>query len=185
MKSTTRPYSLFALLAFAILGSPLVHAETPAPTAATVQVIRNGNFADLTDGWFLEQHATALGDLSVADDGPEGAKAARIELLEPSTEFWHLSFMQKGVKLRSDKRYRISFMAKGDQPRWIAVSLGQHLEPYKVLAANTSIEIGTAWSRVSILLRPTADEENGRFSIGNLGKTIGSLWVTNISVIEE
>jgi len=184
MKSTTLASSLLTLLALAVLGSPLVHAETPAPDAPG-QVIRNGNFSDLTDGWEIEQHDNALGDLSIADDGPEGVKAAKIELLEPGTDFWHLSFMQKGVKLRADKSYRISFMAKADQQRWIAVSLSQHLAPYKGLASNNSVEIGTEWNRVSILLRPTADEANGRFSLGNLGKTTGSIWVANISVIEE
>ncbi len=149
------------------------------------QLLRNGNFDNLLEGWNLEQHSPALGDITITDEGPDGARAVKIELVEPGDDHWKMGFTQYPIALRADKRYRISFMAKADQPRWLAVGLMQHHAPYRVLASNASVEVGTTWARVTILLRPSADETNGRFSIGNLGKIVGSIWVTDVRMIED
>lgn len=186
--------TLSGLLLCATGTTTQLHAETPPATvkpatggaAVTArQIINNGSFEELTAHWELEQHAPALGDLTISDEGPAGAKCAKIELLEAGDAHWKMSLIQKGLTVRSDKRYRVSFQAKADTHRWIAVALGQHLEPYKVLAVNPSVEIGTTWSRVSVLLRPSADEANARFSISNLGQNLGTIWVTDIKVVEE
>lgn len=82
-------------------------------------------------------------------------------------------------------RYRVSFWAKSTESRWVSVGFKQHLAPYKGLAHENDVEIGTEWAQVTLLLRPSADETNARFSIGNIGQIPGTFWFTNFLIIEE
>jgi hypothetical protein len=163
--------------AFALLSSAAV---------AQTNIIRNGTFEDVLTHWTVEQHAPALADPVVTSDGPEGVRTLSIEVVEPdAAEAWKISLLQSGLNLKATKRYRVSFLAKSTSQRWICAALAQHLAPYKSLASDANIEVGPEWKSVVILLRPSADEPSGRFTITNLAKTSGSIWLTNISVIEE
>lgn len=174
--------SLVRLVAAASLGlsTTLVFAQ-----AEDNQLLQNPTFEQKTAHWELEQIAPAKGEFDVSEEGPSGVSCAKIELIEPADEHWKMSFLQKGLNLKADKTYRISFMAKADRPRWVSVELKQHLEPYKGLGGKNDVAIGTTWGEVSLTLKPSADEPNARFSIGNLGVNPGAIWVTDFSMVEE
>lgn len=149
------------------------------------QILRNADFTNNVQNWELQQIEPAEGEFTVTDEGPNGSPCARVELLEPGDDHWKMSVLQKGLIVRANKSYRITFMAKADRPRWVSVDFKQHLEPYKGLAGKYDVAIGTSWSQVSLVLKPSGDEENARFSIGNLGMNPGILWFTDFLVVEE
>lgn len=191
MKTSLLVHSLrcLGLLSALLLAVP-VHAQTSPssankPLSAPVQILRNGSFEDVTKYWELEQISPAKGDLSVTEEGPNGTRCARVELLTPADEHWKMSLLQKNLKVSATKRYRVSFWAKASERRWVSVGFKQHLAPYKGLAHENDVEIGTEWSQVTLLLRPSADETNARFSIGNIGQIPGTFWLTNFLIIEE
>ena len=155
------------------------------PESAKVEIIRNGDFANATKYWQLEQIAPAKGNLSITDEGPGGTRCARVELVSAAEAHWKLSFIQKGLVVALGKKYRVSFLAKANEPRWVSVGLKQHMDPYKSLAHENEVEIGTTWSQVTVVLTPSDSEDNTRFSIGNLGQIKGTLWFSKISIIEE
>ena len=148
-------------------------------------IIQNGSFEDAKQGWELEQISPAKGEFSVTDEGPDGKPCARIELIEPADTHWKMSLLQKGLNLHAGKNYRVTFMARGSQQRWVSAGFKQHLAPYQSLGGKNEVEIGTAWKQISLILEATADEANARFSIGNLGVNPGILWFTDFSITEE
>lgn len=158
--------------------------KTNAPQAGS-NVLQNGSFENAKQGWELEQIAPAKGGFSVSDEGPDGNPSARIELLEPADTHWKMSLLQKGLILRAGKNYRITFMARGSQQRWVSLGFKQHLAPYQGLGAKNEVEIGTTWKQISLVIEATADEANARFSIGNLGMNPGILWFADFSITEE
>ena len=164
---------------------------TLSPSAAraeekpTTQLIRNGSFQDALQNWELQQIEPAKGDLSIVQEGPEGSRCAKVTLLTPADEHWKMSLFQTGLSVKAAKTYKITFMAKGSEQRWVSVDFKQHLEPYTGLGGKYDVEIGTTWTQVTLTIKPTADEPNTRFSIGNLGINKGTLWFTNFSITEE
>jgi len=182
---------VFCAALLALVVSPL-QAQTNPPkppaaksTASRGEIIVNGSFEEAEKGWRLEQIAPSVGDLSITDEGPKGTRCARVELLTAGDAHWKLSFMQKDLSVTEGKRYRISFWAKADQPRWVWVGFKQHQAPYKGLGSQNDIAIGTTWSQITLVIKPSASESNTRFEIGNLGQILGTIWFTNVSIIEE
>ena len=165
------------------MGSALTLLQAAEPPGK--QILGNVDFKENTQSWELQQIEPAKGEFTVTDEGPDGSSCAKIELLEPADEHWKMSILQKGLSVHAGKNYRITFMARADRPRWVSVDFKQHLEAYKGLAGKYDVAIGTAWKQVSLELKPSADEENARFSIGNLGMNPGTLWFTDFSIVEE
>lgn len=167
------------------LTTPIGQAGAAEAASDESGILRNGSFGAGTQGWELEQIAPARGSFTVTQEGPNGTPSARIELLEPADTHWKMSLLQKGLVLRAGKNYRVSFMARGSQQRWVHVGFKQHLEPYEGLGGKNDVEIGATWQQVSLVIQATADESNARFSIGNLGLNPGTIWLTDFSVVEE
>lgn len=174
---------LVVCAAFFFMGSSLTLLQAAEPSGK--QILGNPDFKENKQNWEFQQIEPAKGEFTVTDEGPDGSSCAKIELLEPGDEHWKMSVLQKGLSVHADKNYRITFMARADRPRWVSVDFKQHLEPYKGLAGKYDVAIGTSWSQVSLELKPSADEENARFSIGNLGMNPGTLWFKDFSVVEE
>lgn len=174
---------LVVCAAFFTMGSSLTLSQAADPSGK--QILANADLKENKQSWELQQIEPAKGEFTVTDEGPDGSPCAKIELLEPGDEHWKMSLLQKGLSVHADKSYRITFMARADRPRWVSVDFKQHLEPYKGLAGKYDVAIGTSWSQVSLVLKPSADEENARFSIGNLGMNPGTLWFAEFSVVEE
>ena len=193
MKRTPIVLRLFLPATLALLFSTLpIKAQTapgtpPVKPAAEAprQLIRNGGFTDGETSWRLEQIAPVQGDFSVTQEGPNNAPCARVELVTPGDAHWKMSFQQFGFKVTAGKRYRVSFMAKATEAHWIDCGLKQHLAPYKGLAYQNPVAIGTSWAPTTLIFKPKESEENARFYLGNMGQTPGTFWFTAISVIEE
>ena len=103
----------FTFLSSSVHGQQSVASGTAENAHSGGQIIRNGFFADNTQHWQIEQISPAKGEFVVTDEGPDGARCARVRLLEPGDEHWKMSLLQTGFGVRADKRYRVSFMAKG------------------------------------------------------------------------
>jgi hypothetical protein len=170
-----------AFAAFFTLSPSTARAEEKPAT----QLIRNGSFQDVLQNWELQQIAPAQGDVSMVQEGPDGSRCAKVILITPGDEHWKMSLFQTGLSVKAAKTYKITFMAKGSEKRWVSVDFKQHLEPYTGLGGKYDVEIGTTWTPVTVTIKPTADEANTRFSIGNLGMNKGTLWFTNFSITEE
>lgn len=174
-----------ALMSSSAQAQQAAPAEPVKNTTAGVEIIRNGDFKTDSENWRLEQVAPAQGELLVVNEGPNGSSCAKVRLVEAGDVHWKLSFIQTGFGVKANKSYRISFLAKANQDRWVSVDFKQHGEPYKGLGGKYDVHIGTSWTAVNLVLKPSADEPNARFSVGNLGQILGTLWFTNFSVIEE
>jgi hypothetical protein len=160
-------------------------AQTNTPKTSGVELIRNGDFEAVTKHWYLEQIAPAKGDFFISDEGPKGERCAIVELLTPAETHWKMSLIQKELKVTAGKRYLVSFWAKSSARRWVSVGFKQHLAPYKSLAFENDVEIGTEWSQITLILKPTESENNTRFSVGNIGQILGTFWFTKFSIIEQ
>lgn len=98
--------------------------EEPDPNE-TANLLINGDFEMGTIGWDIQNHSGANGTITaIANSDMSGSYALKICASNTGTSNWHVQVRQNAPFV-ADKKYEISFMAKADAPRSIAVAVQQ------------------------------------------------------------
>jgi len=164
------------------LGAALALLISLLPTHAG-ELLKNGDFMNQLDGWWLEQHSPALGQASFEDKGPDDQPAIAIELMEPGDQAWQMALSQKGFAVQKGKSYKVTFWAKAEPMVYgFFVSLGQASKEYRGLANKHDITLNPMWKQFEFDLVPDADEADARLLFGNLAKTVGKVWLASVSL---
>ncbi len=132
------------------------------------EMLRNGDFSNGLEAWFVEQHEGAAAKGSIVDH------ALRIDISQPGSERWHVQFFQSGLALKAGVSYSLSFRARASSPRSVTALASQADEPWKQFASKT-VEVGTDWRDYTFALAVTSDDTNARVGITSLGLDPG--WV--------
>lgn len=138
-----------------------IDASTPGD-----ELLRNGDFAAKTEGWYVEQHDGAK-QTHTAEGG-----ALTIDVATPGEQAWHVQFSQSGLKLKKGQSYMVRFRAKADTKRTISVGLAQSSAPWETLG-SASVALSDQWQDIALRVTSSKDEPNGRLIIGGLGATKG------------
>ena len=139
------------------------------------EMLRNGNFANGTDGWFFEQHEGAVAE-TAAKDG-----VLRVDVRKAGAQGWHVQGFYGGLKLTGGEPLTLSFRARADAPHRISVAAMQAHEPWKSLASE-SVEVGVEWKTFRVIFTPDADEPKARVGFGSLGATAGWYEFADVSL---
>ena len=154
-------------------------ASSKRPSAS--EMLQNGNFAQGPAGWNLERHGTAKAEAQATHDAPQGAPALRVDVAAVDGVGWHVQINQPKLAFRKGEPYTLTFQARADAPRRIAVNAMQAHEPWKQLwTAETPLS--TEWRTYQFTFQPTADDDNARISLSQLGERTGSIWFAAVSL---
>jgi hypothetical protein len=150
-----------------------------APLGA--EMLRNGDFAQGTVGWVVEQHGGAKAASRTARDGPQGQAALRIDVAEVDGVDWHVQLTHAGLKFQKDEPYTLQFRARADRPRRITVNAKQAHEPFQDLWSG-DVAVADDWQIYRFQFQPAADDEVARIGLSQLGARTGSIWVADVSL---
>ncbi|MBU0495290.1 MAG: carbohydrate binding domain-containing protein [Chloroflexi bacterium] len=164
------------------LGQPLGPAVRALPVLTTPNLVGNGVFEGSLAGWDLWTDdgyaATVALDSSTA---AQGTTSARLDVTLSQGTDWQVSFSFAPVSVVSGTEYTISFWAKADAGRDIAVWVQQEEAPWHSYIWHEAIPLTTTWQPVE--LTGVADGSNtaAGFYVG-LGATIGAVWLDDVQL---
>lgn len=165
-------------LVLAMLVSPL-HAQQPN------DMLVNGNFAQGTTNWVLEQTAGASGQLESVPEGPDGKSALRLKVISISGPSWHLQIYQGGLRTEKGKTYVLTFWAKSDRACNITIALMQNHAPWQHHPSQKLVSLDTHWKLMQILYAAPWEDDNMRICFTDLGTAVDqTYWLANCSLVQ-
>lgn len=151
------------------------------------ELLRNTGFASGLEGWDLERHEGADMKAAVVADSPPASSAAalravKLEVAKPGRESWHLQFNQAGVRLQAGKAYTLSFWAKANATRTIAVAVSQAHESWLNLGLSANPKLGAEWQELRFVFNATQNDDRARVNFTSLGGEGAAVWLAGVSL---
>jgi hypothetical protein len=153
------------------------------------ELLVNGDFARQLDGWNLERHSGAAATVKPSADLPEAlrsaspdSRAVQIEITQPGQQNWHVQFNQSGLKLEAGRAYTVSFWAKANEPRSIAIAVSQAHDPWENLGLSATPSLTTEWREFRFNFNASQNSDRSRIGFSNLGGAGASSLLAGISV---
>jgi GH35 family endo-1,4-beta-xylanase len=133
----------------------------PTTVDPKVNILINGEFDYGTYAWQIDSYNDGNGTMSVVSDAAmSGEHALRICPSAPGTELWHVQVSQE-APLEAGKYYEISFMAKADVPRTMAVAMQQSVSPYNIYLEDT-VSLTTEHQYFSFTFQSTTTDPSSK-----------------------
>lgn len=146
------------------------------------EMLTNGDFAKGMEGWHVDKGNPESGKAEVVKEGPEGAMAAKIEVISIPDQPWQLQLFHPGLKIVKDKSYVFTFWAKAKTPDMIKVNVMQNHEPWEH-STEEDIYVTTKWKKHLFRFNGPWDEEKARMTFTNLGTEDGqNFWFAGCSL---
>lgn len=152
-----------------------------AAAIVPVNQIPDGGFESLplAGNWEMELHNNANALMTRVADAYEGEQCARITILQPGTESWHLQWKQPALTIEQDSVYVVSFVARSDATREIELAILQNSSPWTWFAGR-NFQITTEWCEFQFTFRaPAMCADNTRLAF-SFGLSNGSFWFDNV-----
>lgn len=180
-------FVVFALLLS--LGVPVTQAEeaTAQTPHAGRELLTNGDFRQGMQGWALGVYrgARAQWQITQGTDPTESTPALQVVIEQPGTEKWGVKLEQRGLAIRGNYWYQLSFWAKSSQSSarmyW---NLQQAHEPYRILASGKQFSISDRWEQYTLISRSTADDPNVMLNL-IIGYSAATYWFASVSLQES
>jgi hypothetical protein len=128
-------------------------AEGPAGA----NLLKNSSFTDGTAGWALEHHEGARAELRLrADAAPAGVpgRVLRVLVGKRGGQAWHAQLVQPGLDLREGEPYTLTFWAKAEPERRIAVGASLDEDDWHGLGLSERPALGTQWRQFRFVFAP-------------------------------
>lgn len=81
------------------------------------KLVLNGNFDNGDEHWEFENYWNGAGTYYINNQWGY----AKINVNDPGSDYWHIAFMQRNINYEANKTYELTFSAKSDAPRTIAI----------------------------------------------------------------
>jgi len=146
------------------------------------ELLRNGDFSQGTGEWTLEVHDPAQAQIQIANEGPGGAPAARIDVTQKADPGWYVQFHQMGLGFKQGEASTLSFWAKADPPRTINVNNFRAHEPWGTLGFSTSVDVGNEWKQYTFSFAASETEDRARIGFSDLAARAGAIWLAKLSL---
>ena len=140
------------------------------------ELLINADFSDGTQNWELETGTTAEGRLET--DG----NILHVITEKPGEQSWNLQLKQRDLTLEKGAPYTVSFRAKSDAEREIAVGTRLQQPPWRFLGLQKNVNLTTDWQEFSfVFVADEADPGIARLDF-NFNNQIGHFWFADISL---
>jgi endoglucanase len=155
----------------------LLHNEMPEPATYFGTPVYTSNFQNSTDGWSLQNQGTAASQLLRVDN------ALKVDIINGSTESWHVQLVKNNINLQSGKKYRFSFKAKSDINRNGTSYIGMNKSPWSSYSGYNSISLTDTFAVYTFVFDQAANDNTARM-VFDLGKSNGDFIITEIKLEE-
>lgn len=164
------------------LGQPYGPAYRAMGALKTANQASNGGLdtqAQL-NGWNLsaEDGYTASVALDTAQKAM-GAGSARIQVAQAGGEAWRVGLGTRPLRLTAGTEYTISFWAKADQARKIAVWAQRESAPWTRWLDYPDFPLTTEWQRFEIAVTAAGSDSSASLNFG-FGATTGTVWIDGV-----
>lgn len=153
------------------------------------EMLKNCSFENGLNNWTIEQHSGAKAGTKILSDVPEQVKSQSqnnkslmIQVEKPGVESWHIQLNQSPIKLEEGMSYTLTFYAKANQPRQIAVNAAQAHEPWGNMGLSTSLRLSTNWTQYSLTFVANKTDERCRINFSNFGDVGSQISFASISL---
>ena len=169
------------MLMFLLAFFTIVSQESPS--AQVVNLIRNGDFEDGLLDWELRQSEGASAEMKEERrDSVKGQRCVFIEInVVAGTSAWHLALYQEGHQIDKDITYTLSFWAKAEELRPVAIYVEQASDPWDEYG-RTEVEVGEEWQEYWTTF--TASLSGPVWPRIALGTSDVNIWVDNVRLYE-
>jgi Carbohydrate binding domain len=127
-------------------------------------------------GWNLQLVGGAKASYAALPDGGAELKVSAID-----ADRWHVQWHQNTLQFKAGEPYTLQLRLKADRPLRLRVQAMQAHAPWAHLW-ESELAVGTEWRDYSFSFAPTADENNARLTIGDLGASLGSVSLASASL---
>lgn len=131
-----------------------------------------GFWADNTNGY------QASAQIDKANPGA-GKSSARVDVAATSGTDWRVALYSNGASVRKGKSYEISFLARADSPRTIAVNIQKGSPDWREYGDWNTFHLTTAWKRYSLTFESKGSDSKARIGF-DLGAVTGSVWLDDV-----
>jgi len=171
-------YDEFAFRLGAPLGTARYARLAGSPEPSPRPLFSDGGFERKSAAWELSMHAAdgAAATLSYVADAAAGAKAARVvtTAIPEATQPHYVNFYRPGIRVSKGVSYQVTFKAKADRPRALALSLQRRAGDWEGLGLWRRFELGTEWREYSASFTATGDRSDAglQFFLGDVAGTV-------------
>lgn len=131
------------------------------------EMLTNGDFAGGKKNWTIDQAAGAKAEVVVNKEGPNGASAFRMDVVDVGEEPWNLQLYQGNLKVREDQEYRLTFWVKSNYEGTIKVICMQNHEPWEH-STEQEVLVSEQWKKKEFTFSGPWNDENARITFTDL-----------------
>ncbi|MFO0945742.1 MAG: carbohydrate binding domain-containing protein [Planctomycetota bacterium] len=156
-------------------------SATPAKVAKSAVAPKppSPNAVSLQDGWTLELHKSAVGEL---DSQAAGVSALRVVLPQATPgPAWQVKLKKDGLAVDNGKNYAITFRARASQPCSAKVVLGQSAPPWNNLGLATTIKLTQNWQPHRLEFKANGQDKSARLQF-DLGGNVGHVDIADVKI---
>ncbi len=148
--------------------------------------IKNGDFEqDLAGTWEgIHYLGTSAQFTKDSTDKASGEYSECVVIDETTGIDYDVQLRQLGLNLDKGKKFTLSFYAKSDSEKDIAVRFTKHIEPYTNYGLEKTVSLNSEWQRYTMDFVSSQTDENTRLSF-NLGNSVGKVWVDQVELVEQ
>ena len=147
-------------------------ARSPGP-----QQLRNGGFAQGTEGWELFRREPAAAQWETTREAPGGKSCVKVTVTAVTDTRWHVMLTQRNFSLQKGVGYRVAFQARASSPRLLSVEVC-HSAPWRGYG-SAQFEVGEEWQDYQFTFVAPEDDDQVRLSF-HLGEAMGTVWIADV-----
>jgi aryl-phospho-beta-D-glucosidase BglC (GH1 family) len=154
----------------------LLHAPLGEPREAYPQIIYESNFDGSNDGWslFLQQGAQAT--LSREDGG------LKLEISQLGQENWHVQLAREELSLEMGKIYRVSFVARSEEPLPVTHYLGKASSPFNAYSGYQNFVIQPEEREYAYVFNMNDPDDPAARMVLDLGSKATNIWLDSFKL---
>ena len=167
---------------------PLRADASEAPKLTSPNLLENGDFAQQGSHWVSELSvgkANASVQWPSDEPAPQGAgrvSVAQFTITAIDDLAWHAQYDQPGLDLREGEAYTVSFWAKADRDRHIAVQVSADQGDYRPGGLNSRVSVRPQWRRVTLAFNAMNVVPNHARLVFVLGEALGQVEIADVRV---
>jgi hypothetical protein len=160
---------------------------------SNVNLLTNGGFeaplsaSPATGSWLLEVTKGGGAAATVTEDASthtEGAQSVRLTVTGVDGTNWHVGFEQQNRSLQQGISYDLTFWAKADVARPIAVDSQKNGPTYPNYGLSQTLNIGTAWQQYTATFQANTTANDARIQFW-VGQQTGQVWLDDVRLVQH
>lgn len=138
------------------------------------EMLANGDFAlPLGGAWQVERDDLTKADVSIRASTPQdGRLAFRMLLTDPGRATWNPQLYQRGLAIKKDAVYTLTFSVRSDSAQQCAVTCQMTHEPWKAYGLATKVESDPQWREHRLTFVATGDDPDARIIFSHFPREV-------------